>query len=323
MSEIVLEAVDLAKKFTLVELERLIELKPRDVVKRVEAVRQVNLSVPAGQVYGFLGPNGAGKTTTMKMCMDLIRPSAGTIRIFGAEPSDPAVKRRIGYLPEHPYFYDYLRPQEILDYFGRLFGLDAQARQKRVDELLSRVGLQHARNRSLRKFSKGMLQRLGVASALINDPDLIVLDEPLSGLDPMGRKDIRDIIIEERSKGKTVFFSSHILSDIEHLCDRVAIVVGGVVRREGELSALLQSESRSCEILVRGVTESTVNLITQSATQSTNLGGNAWKLVIPRTDVSPFVTKLLQSGAILDEVQPHQDSLEDLFVRVSAEGGTT
>ena len=139
----------------------------------------------------------------------------------------------------------------------------------------------------------------------------------------MGRKDIRDIIIEERSKGKTVFFSSHILSDIEHLCDRVAIVVGGVVRREGELSALLQSESRSCEILVRDVSDLTAKFIAESATQSTDLGGNAWKLIIPRTDVSPFVAKLLQSGVILDEVQPHQDSLEDLFVRVSAEEGNT
>ncbi|MEC8025917.1 MAG: ABC transporter ATP-binding protein [Myxococcota bacterium] len=320
MSDVVLEVKDLAKRFTLVELERLLELKPSAVVKRVEAVRKVSLTVPTGQVYGFLGPNGAGKTTTMKMCMDLIQPTSGTIQIFGSTPSDPSIKQRIGYLPEHPYFYDYLRPQEILDYFGRLFGIGATERMRRIDELLSRVGLQHARNRSLRKFSKGMLQRLGVASALINDPDLIVLDEPLSGLDPMGRKAIRDIIIEERAKGKTIFFSSHILSDIEHLCDRVAIVVNGVVKREGELSSLLQSDTRTSEMLLRNVSEEALTLINAHSTSATDMGSSTWKAVVPQSEMSKLLIQLLQCGAIVDELQPHQDSLEELFVRVSAEG---
>ncbi len=318
MTELAIELKGIGKHFHLVELERLLELRPRDVFRRIDAVREVSLQIESGQVYGFLGPNGAGKTTTIKMCMDLIRPSKGSVQLFGKDPRDSAVKHRIGYVPEQPYFYDYLKPQEIMDYFGRLFGLDRSTRKKRTDELLDRVGLTHARNRALRKFSKGMLQRLGVAQALINDPDLLVLDEPLSGLDPMGRKDIRDIIVEERAKGKTVFFSSHILSDIEHLCDRVAIIVEGRVRREGLLSELLLPELRRSEVLFRSVGAQACESLRQRG-ELVDLG-NALRLTVESDRIGPVLISILEAGGIIDKVEPHRDSLEDLFVRVAEAG---
>ncbi|MFT5429653.1 MAG: ABC-2 type transport system ATP-binding protein [Myxococcota bacterium] len=314
MTENILEIKNVAKRFSLIELERLMELKPNKVFRRITAVHDVSLNVTAGQVYGFLGPNGAGKTTTIKMCMDLIRPSSGEITLFGSVPRDPAVKRRVGYLPEHPYFYDYLKPQEILDHFGRIFGLDRGERKKRIDRLLSRVGLDHARNRPLRKFSKGMLQRLGVAQALINDPDLLVFDEPLSGLDPMGRKDIRDILVEERSKGKTIFFCSHILSDIEHVCDRVAIIVDGRIVKEGMLENLLEGEKRESEMVVRNAPAALVSSLKESATTFTDLGG-AYKVVIDTDRISTVIRAVLDGGGQVDRLQPHRDSLEELFVR--------
>jgi ABC-2 type transport system ATP-binding protein len=271
------------------------------VVRYIHAVRDVSLTVEPGQIFGFLGPNGAGKTTTIKMCVDLIRPSRGEIRVFGRAPRNRAVKQRIGYLPEHPYFYDYLKPQEILEFFGRVFGLDRGERKTRIDRLLERVGLGQARDRQLRKFSKGMLQRLGVAQALINDPELLILDEPLSGLDPMGCKEIRDIIIEERRRGKTIFLSSHILSDIEHLCDKVAIVAQGRVVKAGALSELLNQEQRHTEVLVRDA----------SPELRAELGERG-------VEVIDLMKRVLERGGVIEEVHAHRDSLEDLFLRESA-----
>ncbi len=301
------------------ELERLLELKPAQVYRRITAVSDVSLTVGPGQVYGFLGPNGAGKTTTIKMCMDLIRPSRGSISLFGSTPSDPAVKARVGYLPEHPYFYDYLRPQEILDYFGRLFGLSGDERKRRIDRLLARVGLSDAVNRSLRKFSKGMLQRLGVAQALINDPDLLVFDEPLSGLDPMGRKAIRDIMIEEREKGKTIFFSSHILSDIEHVCDRVAIITHGVMRREGPLSELLSGKTRESEIVIGNANEALKAALDALVETRVELGSGVEKVVVGIDQVGGVLELVHSKGGVVQEVNPHRDSLEDFFVRTAEE----
>ena len=314
MSEDAITIDRFQKRFTLVELERLFSSEPGKVVRRVEAVREISLTVPHGQVYGFLGPNGAGKTTTIKACMDLIRPTAGTIRLYGKEPGDSAVKQRIGYLPEQPYFYDYLKPQEILDFFGRLFGLDRAERKRRIDRLLDRVGLNHARNRALRKFSKGMLQRLGIAQALLNDPDLLVLDEPMSGLDPMGRKDIRDLIIEERQKGKTVFFSTHILSDVEYLCDRVAIVVGGTVRREGMLTDLLGAEKSQSELLVRGASDVLAAQLIADGARTEKLG-DVLKVVVESHDVNRALSHCLGAGASVERIHPQRDTLEALFVR--------
>ena len=315
--EAVIEIRNLRKEFTLVELERLLRLEPRRVFNHVVAVHDVSLTVQRGEVYGFLGPNGAGKTTTLKTCMDLISPTRGTVRIFGGSPRDKAVKARVGYLPEHPYFYDYLKPQEILDFFGRVFGLDGAERKRRIERLLGRVGLEDARNRPLRRFSKGMLQRLGVAQALINQPELLVLDEPLSGLDPMGRKDIRDIIIEERERGTTVLVCSHILSDIEHLCDRVGIIARGRVVKEGTLESLLEAGQRRAEVLARDYDVALHAGFAADGAEITHLG-DVYRIVVDRGHLRAVVAAVVGAGGSVDAINPHRDSLEDLFLREAA-----
>jgi len=208
--------------------------------KRVRALDNLTLSVESGHIFGFLGGNGAGKTTTIKLLMRLIFPTAGTARILGKDISDVKLHSKLGYCPENPYFYDYLNASELMNYFGELFGLDSRLRQKKTKELLTRVGLDKKDwNRQLRKFSKGMLQRVGIAQSLINDPEIVFLDEPMSGLDPIGRRAIRELIAELREKGTTVFMSSHILSDIEALCDNVAILRKGKLVATGNLDDLL------------------------------------------------------------------------------------
>ena len=214
------------------------------------ALDRLSLQVEPGEVFGFLGPNGAGKTTTLKLLMQLIFPSSGRAEILGKPVGDVAVRQRIGYLPENPYFYDYLTAEELLTYFAQLFGYSAAEQKTRVSALLDRVGIGAERRLQLRKFSKGMVQRVGVAQALINDPEVIFLDEPMSGLDPLGRRDIRTLILELRDQGRTVFFSSHILSDAEALCSRVAVVAGGRLAAAGRLTDILAFEIRGWEIVV-------------------------------------------------------------------------
>jgi ABC-2 type transport system ATP-binding protein len=240
VGEVVLRAEGLAKTFRL-----------GFVHKRVEAVREVSFEVRRGEVFGFLGPNGAGKTTTLKMLMGLVKPSKGRAEVLGRSVRDVDAKRRLGYLPETPYFYEYLTPEEFLDLVGALFDLPARERRARADRLIARVGLDHARGRPLRKFSKGMLQRVGIAQALMGDPELVVLDEPMTGLDPLGRKEIRDLILELRAEGRTVFYSTHILPDVEMTCDRVAMVFAGQTRNVGPLSALLDARKVSTEVSLR------------------------------------------------------------------------
>ncbi len=218
--------------------------------RKVQAVRGISFSVERGEIFGFLGPNGAGKTTTIKMLMGLIFPTGGKLNLLGRPVPDVGAKRRLGFLPESPYFYDYLSGRELLDLAGRLFDLQSVERRRRAEALLARVGLADAAALPLRKYSKGMLQRLGLAQALVNDPELVVLDEPMSGLDPIGRKEIRDLIAQLRSDGKTVFFSTHILSDVEMLCDRCAILVRGQLRDVGPLDRLLSPKLLHTEVVV-------------------------------------------------------------------------
>src|SRR6476661_370139 len=200
------------------------------------ALDTLTLDVEAGEVFGFLGPNGAGKTTTLKLLMQLVFPTAGRAEILGRPLGDLAMKQRIGYLPENPYFYDYLTAEELLTYFASLFGYRGQERHVRTARLLDEVGIGAERRMQLRKFSKGMLQRVGIAQALINDPDLVIFDEPMSGLDPLGRRDVRALVLRLRDRGCTAFFSSHVLSDAEALCSRVAILAKGRLVAAGQLA---------------------------------------------------------------------------------------
>src|SRR3954453_3567984 len=202
------------------------------------ALYPLELSVEEGEIFGFLGPNGAGKTTTLKMLMGLVFPSAGTARILGMQLDDPRMKAQIGFLPEQPYFYDYLTARELLHYYGRLSGIHPKQRSRKVNEVLQRVGLPDVGGVQLRKFSKGMLQRVGIAQAILHDPKVVFLDEPMSGLDPMGRREVRDLIAQLKHEGKTVFFSTHILSDAEALCDRVGIINHGEMRGVGAVADL-------------------------------------------------------------------------------------
>src|SRR6187399_647080 len=218
------------------------------------ALDRLTLSVEPGEVFGFLGPNGAGKTTTLKLLMQLVYPTSGTASILGRPLGAVETKRRIGYLPENPYFYDYLTAEELLTYFAGLFGYRGPDRAKRVARLLDEVGLGAERRLQLRKFSKGMIQRVGLAQTLINDPEVIFLDEPMSGLDPLGRRDVRALILRLRDEGRTVFFSSHILSDAETLCSRVAILAKGRLMATGRLSEMLAFRTQGWEVIVDGLT---------------------------------------------------------------------
>src|SRR5438067_2118316 len=217
------------------------------------ALDRLTLSVGAGEVFGFLGPNGAGKTTTLKLLMQLVFPTSGRAEIFGRPLGDFAVKRRIGYLPENPYFYDYLTAEELLQYFAALFGYPRAECRGRAVRLLGEVGIAGERRLQLRKFSKGMLQRVGIAQAIINDPDLVIFDEPMSGLDPLGRRDVRALILELRDRGCTVFFSSHVLSDAEALCSRVAILARGRLVASGSLNEMLEFSAGGWELIVAGI----------------------------------------------------------------------
>jgi ABC-2 type transport system ATP-binding protein len=286
MSDIVVEADKLQKTFALGFLR-----------KRVRAVHEVSFQVHRNEIFGFLGPNGAGKTTTIKMMMGLIFPTAGESRIFGHKVPSLQARRRLGFLPENPYFYDYLSGEELLDLMGRLFGLDRGERKKRARALLDRVGLGRAGDRALRKYSKGMLQRLGIAQALINDPELVVLDEPMSGLDPIGRREIRDLIRDLRTEGKTVLFSTHILSDVELICDRVAIVVGGKLRDCGPLEKLLSPRLLYTEVVLE------------------HDGKKEPQRLPPEADVDAALRELLAAGKHVVSVTPRRESLEDLFIR--------
>src|SRR4029077_8961407 len=214
------------------------------------ALDRLTLDVGAGEVFGFLGPNGAGKTTTLKLLMQLVYPTGGGAEILGRPLGDLSVKQRIGYLPENPYFYDHLTAEELLVYFASLFGIRGAERRARASRLLDEVGIGGERRLQLRKFSKGMLQRVGIAQALVNDPELVIFDEPMSGLDPLGRRDVRALILQLRDRGCTVFFSSHVLSDAEALCGRVAILAKGRLIASGRLTEMLAFEARGWELIV-------------------------------------------------------------------------
>ena len=290
----------------------------KHIAQRVEAVRDLTFQVEAGEIFGFLGPNGAGKTTTMKMLMGLIHPTGGSGTLLGQPIANRKARYKVGFLPEHPYFYDYLKPVEFLDFYARLFSMTARERKRQSEALLDRVGLGYARNRPLRKFSKGMIQRMGVAQALLNDPDLVVMDEPMSGLDPMGRKDVRDIIFELRERGKTVFFSSHILQDVELVCDRVGIVVKGELLRIGQLADLMDEGAHGeVDVAVRGVTPPLLETLAPLATTSRAFGDQHRFTLAGPADVPDFLRAVLDGGAQLVSVVPHRRSLEEIFVEMA------
>jgi len=287
--------------------------------RKVRALDGLTLAVNEGEIFGFLGANGAGKTTTLKILMRLIFPTAGRARILAQDIADVAMHQSIGYLPENPYFYDYLTAVEFLDYCGQIFGLSSSERRERSRTLLARVGLDETRwNTQLRKFSKGMLQRVGMAQALVNDPEVIFLDEPMSGLDPIGRREVRDLIASLRDEGKTVFMCSHILSDIEVLCDRVAILRCGRLALVGYLEELRRGERQDArmEVVATGTDAATLTRYLRQ-TEQILMTATARGLRIEiesENEVDTVLSALRKAGGKLVSVQPLRQSLEELFV---------
>ena len=277
------------------------------------ALRGLSLDVERGEVFGYLGPNGSGKTTTLKILMGLVFPDAGEAEVFGHALTDRRWRYRVGYMPEHPYLYDYLTPREYLDYVGRLFGLAREERRRRADVLLERVGLAHARDLAMRRFSKGMVQRAGLAQALMNDPELVFLDEPMSGLDPVGRRLVRDLIAEMKAGGKTVFFSTHILSDAEALCDRVAVLRGGELLETGRLDDILRVDVEHLEVLASGLSATAIDAL--PCVRARHAVGDRWRLEVLEKGLGDVVQAIIRGGGRVLSVQPIRQSLEEHFFR--------
>jgi len=281
------------------------------IPKKREILKGISLSVAEGEIFGYLGPNGAGKTTTLKTVLGLIFPDTGKIELFGRPHLDPRAKERLGFLPENPYFYDYLTAREFLDFYGRLFGIDKSARDERIARLLKLVGMDRSSGLQLRKFSRGMLQRVGLAQALINDPAFVILDEPLGGLDPLGRKEIRDIILNLRREGKAVLFTSHILQDIEMICDRVAIIVGGRILSQGRLTDLVSEKVLFTEVTVSGVEVDELAALGESLTAQAD---RVLLKVLEEDKVHDILALVQKKNGRIHSLIPRTQTLEDLFV---------
>jgi ABC-2 type transport system ATP-binding protein len=284
------------------------------------ALQPLHLTVEDGEIFGFLGPNGAGKTTTLKMLMGLVSPTAGTARILGKDWTDPQVKAQIGFLPEQPYFYDYLTAHELLDYYGQLSGVPTKERKKRVEEVLDRVGLTDIKGIQLRKFSKGMLQRAGIAQAILHSPKLVFLDEPMSGLDPLGRREVRDLILQLQQEGKTVFFSTHILSDAEALCDRVAIINKGELRGVGAVEELTKSVQGKVEVVWQGTQ---VPASMKALGAEFHVTGETVRTVISENQQDAAIDALRRERLRLISIIPVRTSLESYFVEKLQHSQTT
>lgn len=283
-------------------------------LKPFTAVEGISLSLLRGEIFGLLGPNGAGKTTTIKMMLGLTRPTGGTVRIFGREPGDRAARTRLGYLPENPCFYDHLTAREYLSLVGSLFDLASETARRRADHLLGRLGLAADAGKPLRKFSKGMTQRLGVCQALLNEPDVLILDEPMSGLDPIGRSDVKQILREERARGVTILMSSHVLAETETLCDRVAIIHRGRVLELGEVKGLLASGVLEWEVTVEALPGPAVERL-RSAGNTVEPVGSSWVVRVREGgDLQEVLRAFTKDGVFIHSVEPRRPGLEEHFV---------
>ncbi len=280
------------------------------------ALDDLSFEVSPGEVFGLLGPNGAGKSTTLKLLMGLVTPSHGTAHFFGVPVTDVAARGRVGFLPENPVFYDYLSGEELLTYFGQLCGMTAAAARRRGGALLDRVGLGAERRMAVRRYSKGMVQRLGIAQALVQDPDLVILDEPMSGLDPIGRRDVRALILSLRDEGKTVLFSSHILSDAETLCSRVAILAAGRLEAIGSMTDLVQFSIRTWDLLLDGVDEALLTGLREQGADVTPLSSGRVQVHLPGSRApEPLLQLASTAGARVLSLQPVRETLEDVFLK--------
>ena len=287
--------------------------------KKTRVLKDVSFDVHKGEVFGFVGPNGAGKTTTFKSILGFVTPTEGKIELLGKEHSSSEVKGRIGYLPENPYFYDYLTGEELLFYMGELHGLKRKYLREKVDELLLKVSMEHAKKVQMRKYSKGMMQRIGIAQALINDPEFIILDEPMSGLDPIGRREIKDLILEEKRNGKTILLSSHMLSDVEALCDRVGIIMGGAVIKTGKIGDLLKEIHTDYEMHLEGPGDEIKQCVKDLRVEMDSRAG----YIVLKFDEDikrRVLDAVTRTSAEIVSIHPLRKSLEGLFVEEAKKG---
>lgn len=290
-------------------------------MRRVVAVKDISFQVDRGDIFGFLGPNGAGKTTTIKILTGLIRPSSGKAELFGQSVPSQKALARIGFLPENPYVYPYLTPTEFVELCGRLSGLRAGAARERTRQVLDQVGIAYAADRPVRRLSKGMLQRTGLAAALVGDPELLILDEPMSGLDPVGRKEVRDLILEERRRGRTIFFSTHILNDVETLCDRVTILRKGEVVVSGRISELLRRDVRRSEVTLAGDFGQLQRELAAEGMEIKLVSGLLVVMVEGADALGEVLRRALAANLSIEQVVPRHETLEDLFLREAIAAG--
>jgi ABC-2 type transport system ATP-binding protein len=277
----------------------------------------LNLEVPPGSIFGYLGQNGAGKTTTIKILVGLQFATGGEAWMLGENIRDSSSRRNVGFMPENPYFYEYLTAEEALDFYGKLSGMDRATRFKRADHLISDFGLNHARKVQLRNYSKGMRQRLGLAQAVLHKPPLVILDEPMSGLDPLGRRDVRNVILSLRDAGQTVFFSSHILSDVEEICDRVCVIDRGAKVAEGSIASLLTGKVLEVKLAASGIGADGIAEMAKIATRAWH-DGTMYHVLVDSEEKAQAAKALIEkSGGVLRAMQPHKESLEEYFVRVT------
>jgi ABC-2 type transport system ATP-binding protein len=296
------------------------DFRPGFGLRRKRVLDGISFSVRRGEIFGFVGPNGAGKTTTLKILLGLIYASSGDAAILGHRVRETAFRREVGFLPENPYFYDFLTGREILHFYARLSGVFRESRARRVDELLERVSLAHAADARLRTYSKGMLQRIGIAQALVHEPQVVFLDEPMSGLDPLGRKDIRDLILRLKNEGKTVFMNTHILPDVEMLCDRVAILVEGRIRFEGRSEDFLAGGEPEVDVVLARIPAELGARLQERFGHALRGHGERLELRLPRKELDGVLGAVLGAGAEVVSVTPHRASFESIFLSAVRQG---
>ena len=305
----------------IVEVENIIkDFRPGFGLVRKRVLHGISFSVQQGEIFGFVGPNGAGKTTMLKILMGLIHAQGGRATILGHDIRENEFRKHVGFLPENPYFYDFLTGAEFLNFYARVSGVAAKQRPERVTMLLEQVGLAHAGQARLRTYSKGMLQRIGIAQAIVHDPDIVFLDEPMSGLDPIGRKEIRDLILRLNREGKTIFMNTHILSDVEMLCHRVAILVNGKIRYTGSSEEFLASEERSADVVLARLPSDVVMIIEERFGVTMRGQGDQVEMRIPEKEVKDLLRLALDTDSEIVSVTPHRVSLESIFLSAVSEG---
>lgn len=299
----------------VIEISKLHKVYTKGVGKKIHALKGIDLEVGGGEIFGFLGPNGAGKSTTIKLILDIIKPTSGKILLSGKDVRDPESRRNLGFLPENPIYYEYLTPEELLWFVGKTFNIEAEKIREKTNELLNLMGLENFRQVPLRYFSKGMIQKVGLIQTLVHDPDILILDEPTSGLDPIGRRQVTDLILSLKENGKTIFFSSHILHDVETICDKVGIIAEGELRFSGKISEVLHQSVQGFEVVVQNVSDEIFKEILDKEINC-HREGDTVRLTVVESDLWQLIEFIKSKNLSLFAIEPKRKTLEGLFLEL-------